>query len=157
MKPVSQQITTGGDGDCLSACMASLLELEIGRVPKFRRDHGPVEMMPAVRKWLSETFGLSLICVYLEKVPVKLLGAAPGQLCIAVGLSPSRGGLRHAVVGRLSDGGRAFEILHDPHPSGKGISGQPIALFFLVPVDIGPKSRSPKSRKSDPFKLKRSF
>ena len=130
-----QEIMTGGEGDCLSACLASLLELEIGQVPKFRRDHGPAKMMPAARAWLREKIDLSLICVDLENVPVKLLAAAPGQLCIAAGRGPLRGGLPHAVVGRLSDGGRAFEMVHDPHPSGRGIAGKPLALYFLVPID----------------------
>ena len=160
MKPVTQEITTGGDGDCLSACLASLLELEAGEVPKFRRDHGGTGMLPAARSWLVEKFGLSLICFYIEKVPIKWLGAAPGQLCIAVGRSAVPGGLFHAVVGRLSDEGRAFEILHDPHPLRRGIMGRPRALYFLVPVDISTRSKSPKSpksRKVDPFNLKRSF
>jgi hypothetical protein len=135
MKPVNQEITTGGEGDCLSACLASLLEIEIGQVPKFRRDHGPEEMMPATRSWLVENFGLSLICFYIEKVPIKWLGAAPGQLCIAVGRRAARGELYHAVVGRLSDGGHAFEMVHDPYPSGRGIAGKPLALYFLVKVD----------------------
>jgi hypothetical protein len=141
MKPVTQEITTGGEGDCLSACLASLLELEIGQVPKFLRDYAE-GMLPAARSWLVENFGLSLICFYIEKVPIRWLGAAPGQLCIAVGRSAVPGGLYHAVVGRLSDEGRAFEIIHDPHPLRRGITGRPRALYFLVPVS--PKSQVPK-------------
>jgi hypothetical protein len=157
MKPVTQEITTGGEGDCLSACLASLLELEGREVPKFLRDHGPKGMLTAARSWLVENFGLSLICFYIEKVPIKWLGSAPGQLCIAVGRSAVPGGLFHAVVGRLSDEGSAFEIIHDPHPLRRGITGRPRALYFLVPVDISPRSQSPKSTKLAPRKPKRSF
>jgi hypothetical protein len=136
MIPVTQEITTGNNGDCLSACLASLLELEIGEVPKFRRDHGPEEMMPAARRWLAENFHFSLICVDQK---LERLGAAPGQLCIAGGRSPAPNGLYHAVVGRITPNG--FEIVHDPHPEGRGIRGEPLALYFLVPLDISPKSQ----------------
>jgi hypothetical protein len=131
MKPVMQEITTSAEGDCLSACLASLLELEIGQVPKFRRDHGPVEMMPAAREWLEETHGCSLVQVNLKKLPLEQLLAAPGQLCIA-GVKV-RHGLYHAVVGRLS--GDGFELVHDPHPAVGGILEHPLALYFIVPVD----------------------
>jgi hypothetical protein len=157
MKPVTQEITTGGEGDCLSACLASLLELEGREVPKFLRDHGGTGMLPAARSWLVENFGLSLICFYIEKVPIKWLGAAPGQLCIAVGRSAVPGGLYHAVVGRLTDEGSAFEIIHDPHPLRLGITGRPRALYFLVPVDISAQVPSPKSPKLNRRKAKRSF
>lgn len=144
MIPVKQEITTGDAGDCLSACLATLLELEIGEVPKFRRDHGPEGMMPAARTWLAENYGFSLLRVCLKTTRSDRLESAPGQLCIAGGRSPVAGGLYHAVVGRIGDDG--FELLHDPHPEGLGILGEPLALYFLVPVDPGrlsPRSQVP--------------
>lgn len=142
MKPITQEITTRGAGDCLSACLASLLELGLGEVPKFRRDHGPSAMMPAVRRWLAKNHRLSLVRVDLRKLAFENLGVAPGQLCIAGGRSPATGGLYHAVVGRICSDGGCFEMLHDPHPGGRGLLGKPIALYFLVPIDprpLGPK------------------
>jgi hypothetical protein len=140
MKPVTQEITSGGNGDCLTACLASLLEIEAGDVPKFRRDHGPEGMMPAPRRWLKENFGLSLIYIDLKRLRLEKLGMAPGQLCIAVVEGVGPGGPPHAVVGQIT--GNRFEQLHDPHPGGRGILGDPIAVYFLMPIDpggIGPK------------------
>lgn len=133
MIPITQEIITGDAGDCLSACLASLLELPLDAVPKFRRDHGPSGMMPAARAWLADMSGLSLICISLKNISIEGLGAAPGLMCIAGGRSPEPGGLYHAVVGRI-DADR-FEMLHDPHPGARGIEGDPLALYFLVPVD----------------------
>jgi hypothetical protein len=157
MKPVKQEITTGNRGDCLSACLASLLELKIGDVPKFRRDYGPYAMMPAARAWLRQNFGLSLIRIDLRRVDFENLGVAPGQLCIAGGRSPAPGGLYHAVIGRIAGDGGCFETVHDPHPAGRGLRGKPVALYFLVPIDIGPRSRKPKRSRENPFECPRSF
>lgn len=136
MRPVYQEITTADEGDCLSACLATLLEIELSEVPKFRRDHGPREMMAAARAWLVENYCLSLVRVDLKRLAFESLGVAPGQLCIAGGRSPEPGGLYHAVTGRI--GADGFELLHDPHPAGRGIDGDPMALYFLVPLKPGP-------------------
>ena len=157
MKPVTQEITTGNKGDCLSACLATLLELKIGDVPKFRRDYGPYAMLPAARAWLAKTFRLSLVRVDLRHHPFEKLGVAPGQLCIAGGRSPVTGGLYHAVVGRIGEDGHCFETLHDPHPKRRGLQGKPVALYFLVPMDIGPRYLKPRRSRGNPFECPRSF
>ena len=141
MKPVFQEIIDEGTGDCFSACLASILELPIGEVPKFRRDHGR-EMMKAARKWCAENFGLSIITIQMEDLDdeelegkdIRLIGAVEKTPCIAGGKSPNLENCSHAVVGELDRHGMNFDITHDPNPSGKGIVGRPTHLYFLVPM-----------------------
>lgn len=141
MKPVHQEIIDAGIGDCFSACLASLLELPLAEVPKFRRDHGR-EMMTEARRWLAATFGLSIITIQLKDLndddftgaDIRLVGGVPGTPCIAGGASPNIAGALHAVVGEIDADGMNFEMTHDPNPSGRGILGYPKHLYFLVPL-----------------------
>lgn len=94
MKKV-EQTRTGADGNCLNACIASILELPLDDVPEFGDD------------WLTElndflrSRGLSY-----RRIPVD--GAKPSGYGTIEGVSP-RGGL-HACV--ALDG----ELVWDPHP-----------------------------------------
>lgn len=54
-------------------------------------------------------------------------------LCIACGKSP-RGNWQHAVVGVIK-AGFVFEMIHDPHPDGTGLDGNPEYLEFFVALD----------------------
>ncbi len=140
MKPVYQEIIDRGVGDCFSAALASLLELPIEAVPKFRRDHGR-EMMTEARRWLAEKFGLSIITIQMEDwdddpigKDIRLIGAFAGTPCLAGGTSPNLPDTLHCVVGKLDEYGMNFELTHDPNPSGLGIAGRPKHLYFIVPL-----------------------
>ncbi len=141
MKPVMQEIIDKGIGDCFSACLASLLEIELDRVPKFARDNPkPKDMMPDVRKWLSENFDISLVTIQMENreadfigTDIRIIGAMPGTPCIAGGKSPNYKDTLHAVCGTI-DGIGNFTMTHDPNPSGKGIVGYPQHIYLLVPM-----------------------
>lgn len=103
-------------GDCMRACVASLLDLSIADVPHFLRDadgdpgkfwHGVYDFIEA-RGW--------------EYVPARQ--AHDGAMCqdldgyhIIGGPSPRGGGLLHAVVGRHG------QVVFDPHPSKAGLAG----------------------------------
>lgn len=140
MKPAFQEIIDAGIGDCFSACLASLLELPISAVPKFRRDNpAPKDMMKEARKWLAKNYGLSIITLQMEDresdyigSDLRIIGAFPETPCIAGGTSPNLPDASHAIVGQLDKQGRNFEMTHDPNPSGKGIVGYPKHLYFLV-------------------------
>lgn len=142
MKPVYQQIVEKGTGDCFSACLASLLEIPLEDVPKFRRDNPvPNDMMSDARKWLKESFGLSIVTIQMEKElrtgeDLRLIGGTAGTPCIAGGMSPNFEGVCHAVVGEIDEHGMNFRMTHDPNPSGKGIVGRPIHLYFLLPLNL---------------------
>jgi hypothetical protein len=135
MKPVMQTIVARNQGNCWSACIASLLELPIEEVPPFVKDGGE-NFLQLAQDWLGKR-GLFILRI---RMPKEILTGddirwhqIPECLCIATGKSP-RGDYGHAVVGRIVDAYK-FEMLHDPHPDGTGIEGFPICVEFLVPLD----------------------
>jgi len=131
MIPVHQEILKAGSGDCFSACLASLLELSLESVPKFRRDAGESGCMyQLAENWLKQRFAISLLTVQADL----LITAFQGTPCIAAGVSPNNPSGHHAVVGEIDCLGN-FTMTHDPNPSGKGIVGEPINLYFLVPMN----------------------
>ena len=100
MKPVDQMflVDRDGRGDCLRACVASILELAPLDVPDF------------------SLFGWNWIQAMVLYADIEV--AVPGDVggyWIAGGMSPR--GIQHAVVYL---GG---EMAHDPHPSRAGLVG----------------------------------
>jgi len=135
MKPVMQTIIDRNQGNCWSACIASLLELPIEEVPPFVKldRNGFLEL---AQEWLGKR-GLFILRIrmpraYLTGDDMRWHGI-PEALCIATGKSP-RGDYGHSVVGRIVDAYN-FELLHDPHPDGTGIEGFPRCVEFLVPLN----------------------
>jgi hypothetical protein len=141
MKPVMQEIIEKGSGDCFSACLASLLEVPLEDVPKFRRDNPfPNDMMGAAREWVKDRFGLSLVTIQMEDragdfigTDIRIIGALKGTPCMAGGTSPNFEGVNHCVVGEI-DGLGNFTMTHDPSPHQKGIEGFPKHIYLLVPL-----------------------
>lgn len=147
MKPVFQTVLNERNGDCLSAAIASLLELDVKDVPHFDVLNG--DFMTRVNDWLRlRGLGWVRIIRPRRRRGEGLIdeGRLPedgsefthhplpeGILCLATGKSP-RGEWCHSVVGRMV-GGHNFELLHDPYPSGLGIEGLPLCIEFLVPLD----------------------
>jgi hypothetical protein len=148
MKPVFQTIIDSKRGNCLSAGLASVLELPIEQVPNFIADHGE-DFQKAVNDWLAPQ-GLA----WLRIIMPREIPATPDHLgrgrhpdsgdelrfhpmpeteCLATGKSP-RGEWCHTVVGKLVDFN--FIMVHDPHPDGTGLDGLPLCIEFLVPLRI---------------------
>ena len=100
MRPVDQTGYGVSDGNCLSACLASILEFPIVAVPRF------VSVDARLHRWLADR-GLS--------ASVFPPDSAPAGYSIAVGPSRRFAGLMHACV--AYDGA----IVHDPHPSREGL------------------------------------
>jgi hypothetical protein len=116
MKPVDQTIFGAPEGNCLPACIASLLELSIDDVPHFGADN----WLDTLTRWLAPR-GFYPICATLPT------DWRPAGLYILAGKSP-RGDFLHAVVAR------GDEIVHDPHPSRAGVLSRHDATL-LVPLD----------------------
>lgn len=98
-------------GDCFRACLATILELPIQKVPHFALlDFAPdvSVSMQCAQAWL-EANGYEMWMGIDD-------GERPLPLCIVNGLSPR--GIKHAVVGDTATG----EIIHDPHPSRSGLT-----------------------------------
>jgi hypothetical protein len=116
---VYQEVLDPEDGDCFSACVASVLEIRLDEVPLFQTPTHP-GFMP----WLAER-GLTAMmfdAAQSDKPAAEWL--VPYGFSIAVGKSPS--GLHgHAVV--AFDG----EYFHDPSPKAKGLFLDGPPYFFL--------------------------
>jgi len=88
-------------GNCISACVASILEMPIEAVPFFVDEH----WWPRFLGWLAER-GLTA---------TEIAGGLPSGFTIALGPSTRLACSGHACV--------AFNgvIVHDPHPSREGL------------------------------------
>lgn len=116
---VDQTIFGAPAGNCLPACLASLLHLAVADVPNIcENGEGWLDRLA---DWLRPR---GLAPLLFGGPPPPALG---GALCIVSGPSP-RGPWLHATVWR---GG---EIIHDPHPSRAGILDVSDTLV-LVPLD----------------------
>lgn len=125
MRPVDQTKFGFPGGNCFSACVASILELDVEQVPYFMAD--PVEeWMRRLEAWLD-----SIKCgLYPVLVPVSDEWYPAGYYVLS-GQSPRKpedAGALHSVVAR----GR--EVVHDPHPSRDGLLTHQDAVL-LVPRD----------------------
>lgn len=105
MIKIDQKYLAGGEipGDCVRACVCSILELPIEQVPHFVRWAGQ-DWANALVEWCEkhEIFADWHNGVSSDHVPYMLCGPSP------------RNG-RHAVVAQNG------LIIHDPHPSRAGL------------------------------------
>lgn len=126
MKPVYQTIFDDQQGNCMAACVASLLELPLDAVP----NPHTTTWWDDWQAWLKER-GLYL---------VEATGAdwTPPGFAILVGTSP-RGPWQHACV--TYNG----EIVHDPHPDGGGVETR-TAYDLIVDYDPGASLLAAKLR-----------
>ena len=127
MKPIFQRTADPTIGDCFSACLATLLDLELEAVPRFKelfKDATP--MMVAVRAWLRER-GFGLLSFHAHA----LIATTPGTLVLAGGRSKSFPGGYHCVVGSFDLNGNYFTV-HDPNPHRLGLDGAPIQFYLLT-------------------------
>lgn len=101
MLPVDQTTHGPNDGNCFSACIASILEIPIQSVPRF------VNVTPDLLRWLAGR-GLSATLYYSDEY-------VPPGYAIAAGPSKRFAGRMHACV--------AFDgiVVHDPHFSREGL------------------------------------
>ncbi|KPK91516.1 MAG: hypothetical protein AMJ88_13495 [Anaerolineae bacterium SM23_ 63] len=117
MKPIDQTIFVGPESNCLEACVASVLEIELCQVPSF--DSGE-------RDWFIN-LGEFLGAFDLEPLRLDVEGTI--DLWIPSGYHLIWGetcrGTFHSVVGF------AGEAVHDPHPDKTGLSSEKVWLVFV--------------------------
>jgi hypothetical protein len=116
------------EGNCMSACAASVLGLAIGEVPNWAAEHqNTPAMWDAYVRWvwrqgyqvtllrntnrLSQLDGHAILDGWPETWPVLLGGTSPR--------APEDNPYHHKVVGRCTP--RGFETIHDPHPDRDGL------------------------------------
>lgn len=134
MKPVMQTVT-GPAGNCMSACLASILELPIEAVPNFC-EAGPddSDYWNACRAWLRQ-FGLGIITLSFTS-PAQWQHLRLSGYHIVSGPSPRIEGMHHATVWHKG------ALAHDPHPEGGGIvAPEDMCMLYLVdPARLQPRA-----------------
>lgn len=106
------QTKFGPHGNCLMACIASILEVPMD--PDFEMGDNWWQ-----RCWdFSESLGQRIACISATAE-----GIAPSGYTIATGDGPR--GYLHCVV--VQDG----RIVHDPHPAGGGIANVRDFIYFV--------------------------
>ncbi len=112
MKPVKQDRLYSpegiGNGNCMAACFASLLEIPLWMVPPFDQMFGRDDHALRRNEWLRRMFGVEIVRIgghELDKLP---------EFYIANGPSPR--GVLHSVIYS------AGKMVHDPHFSDAGIA-----------------------------------
>jgi hypothetical protein len=109
MRPQKQTIlhSEKENGNCLQACIASLLDMPIDDVPHFA-DHRGSDWFDKMNEWLiKQGYWVLVISGWDNEF-------TPHGYCIANGISPR--GVMHSVIAK--DG----KVYFDPHPSDDGIS-----------------------------------
>lgn len=131
MRPVTQTRFGWPEGNCLMACVASILEVDLEALPDLyeaQQEREDGSWWNALHEALKER-GWS--CVY---VGWDTDIAAPQGYAIAGGDSPREDVVNdkgenagHTVV--VKDG----RVVHDPHPSRDGLGGTPNDYIVLLP------------------------
>lgn len=130
MIPQMQTDFTFTTDDCMRACVASILEVPLARIPNFMKD-GPDMYYENIRPWFLTHTNLIPLDIKFEDTGQDVV-CLPDCVCVAVGKSPraKKDGDNHAVV--WFNG----EMIHDPHPDGRGLDGYPISFTVFVKRDI---------------------
>lgn len=135
MKPVMQKVYNSQRGDCFSACVASILELQLDDVPNFH-DFDDKDFSDALDEWFNDR-GM----VYLEfdltiGDATEFISQLDMVYTIGTIRSPRARAIRHAVVCK---GGK---IIHDPHPNQDGYNCELELLGFILPMNPANIKRS---------------
>jgi hypothetical protein len=137
--PCFQRIFEPGRGDCLTAAVASLLDLPYEQVPCWMADafdRGRAhEWHQDLNRWMATQ---GFLYVRLETCHLSWPWL-PGALCIASMPSQRYPEVLHACVGTwVQEGpGVRFQVLHDPNPNNLpyGADEEPQRVALLVPRD----------------------
>ena len=123
MIPTDQTKFGKPEGNCFSACIASILEVPLEALPNLN-GYSDDDWWLKTQQWIEENSDYS----YIEVTITTLEEAAysfGNSYWIATGKSP-RGNCNHAVVFL---GGK---MVHDPHPDRAGLRGDPISAGFFT-------------------------
>lgn len=128
MTPVMQTGLTKEDGNCWAACVSSITGIPLADIPV---------PMCHEENWYEQCvkFLADREWFYLE-VPAYafcLTKNHPDTYIMVAGQSP-RYDCLHAVVGQICSGRVLF--VHDPHPSGGFIVGDPTYYGFILPKQM---------------------
>lgn len=126
----------GQRGNCLQACLASVLGLSLHVVPHFADTDEAADLQhAAMQRWLADQGWVALWVPWAWKDSGWMVWPR-NALGIVSGKSP-RGEFAHVVLGCLTELG--WDLVHDPHPSKAGLDGTPYGVHLLaqMPFVVG--------------------
>ncbi len=124
MIPVQQTILNSVNGDCLRACIASILDLPIEAVPNFMDEPGD-GWRDAFSKFLAQ-FDLQA----LDFPTAELANWSPSGYHLLAGKGPR--GVYHSVVGYQGI------VVWDPYPEGTGLETVEFVTVFVSGMNCLP-------------------
>jgi hypothetical protein len=121
MKKIMQTRTGKEKGNCLSACIASLLEMPID-IFEIKNENNWLNQLNDVLQPLGYTYA-----EFDADKPFTWCGE-----CFMIGCGTSPRGLEHAVIVRHfpKDGRHHYEFIHDPHPQGGWLTLKSIGVLL---------------------------
>lgn len=128
MRPVYQTIFKPPLGNCMQACLASLLEVSLENIPNFAAEPSD-KWWEKYCDWMVENYRLQPLTLNVagtEGVDEESVYWIPRGYHMIQGESP-RGNYDHVVVGYEG------EIIHDPFPEGGGLKS---VKYYEVFVSI---------------------
>lgn len=131
MKFVDQIVFDDGKGDCLAACVATVLGLTRKEVPNFAE----MDFFEGMDKWLDEKGYKTIHLRFMNKDTLQTVWFGfDDQPVILYGSSPRFDAVKkrkgHAVVGQTD--GYGVKMIHDPHPSREGLYQSPYGVIWIV-------------------------
>lgn len=136
--PVMQTSFAKGSGDCLAACLASVLGISLESIPDLHANASTLQHQINNEDAFLATRGLKAIRILFtgayEECDVFFVFDG---YAIAWGASP-RQATSHAVVVEQNDG--QLVMAHDQHPDGRGVLRYD-GLEFIVPATCPPPAK----------------
>ena len=104
--------------------VASLLELSLDEVPHF-------VSLPLEQWWeaIEGFFAERGLLIVWQPLGAETGGWLPLGIDVMVTGKSPRGAWNHVVIMR------DWNLVHDPHPSGDGLDGDPNGAYYLFPLD----------------------
>ena len=146
MKPVMQTNTDSVQGNCMTACLASIFELPIEEVPNWAEQFkDDAEMWEAYCQWLWDRGYQNVV---LRGSAIETIGGIKvgesvgtkgfmvdgwGSTPVRLGGASPRGAWGHTCVGQFTHAGMNLKIIHDPHPDQTGLKKLE-TIELLVPI-----------------------
>jgi len=130
MIPVNQTICNFKNGNCFSACIASILELPLVEIPNFMQD-GEEKFDYHVEQF-EKDFGIGIVDFdytnQIESLPDFII-LMKNRYLVATSPSPRNKNYNHATVWYNGN------LAHDPHPDKTGLLEPPKLFTIMMVVD----------------------
>ncbi len=131
MIPVTQQRIEKGSGDCFSACIASILHLQLKEVPNFH--FGGLGFWQNLQEWMEKR-GMAYAEIaasrFLDDPCYIWIPLIQAHVILTVRSQKFEGGW-HSIIGKFNFGGQ-LEIIHDPNPNNEPYRNEDIMRIGFI-------------------------